>query len=72
MHYIDPPGTKNYYRIKVLKNNKFINYRENFNIFDDRLSDGNSREIKLPQPRYYEEDKAAVVFIPLDKAAYDF
>jgi len=72
MHYTDPPGIKNYYRIQVLRNGKFTNYRENFNVFDDRLSDGDSREIRLAQPRYYEGDKAAVVFISLDKGAYDF
>lgn len=72
MHFSDPPGIQNYYRIKMYRNGVYNNNSNNLIIFDDRLVDGNSFNLSLGQFIYDAGDTANVELISLDESAYEY
>lgn len=72
LHFKDPPGIENYYRVKVFKNGNYKNDDSNLIIFDDRLLDGNNIKIGLPRRVFEIGQKATVELISLDAGAFEF
>ncbi len=71
-YIFDPPGIKNYYRVKFWKNRVYQNSIDDFYIFDDRYVDGNNLEINLFRSPFKYNDTITLQLISLDKGAYDY
>jgi hypothetical protein len=72
LYIFDPPGIKNYYRVKHWKNGVYQNSIDDFYIFDDRYVDGNNLEINLFNSPFELNDTVTVQLISLDKGAYEY
>ena len=72
LYIFDPPGIKNYYRVKHWKNGVYQNSIDDFYIFDDRYVDGNNLEINLFNSPFELNDTVTVQLISLDEGAYDY
>ena len=72
LHFTDPVDVSNYYRIKMYKDGIYENTMDNFIVFDDRLADGNTLEIRLASRVYLPGEIAKVELISLDKGPYEF
>ncbi|MCD6355146.1 MAG: DUF4249 domain-containing protein [Prolixibacteraceae bacterium] len=71
-YFTDPPGKRNYYRVKLYKNNQYKNDITNLIVVEDRLIDGRALQIILRQRVFKEGQVAKVELISLDKGAFDF
>ena len=72
IYLFDPPGIKNFYRVKVSKNGVLKNSIDDLFIFDDRYVDGNSLEINLFNSPFQQNDTVTVQLISLDQGAYEY
>jgi len=72
LYIFDPPGIKNYYRVKHWKNGVYQSSIDDFYIFDDRYVDGNRLEINLFSSPFELNDTVKVQLISLDESAYDY
>jgi hypothetical protein len=72
IYLFDPPGIKNFYRVKVSKNGLLKNSIDDLFIFDDRYVDGNSLEINLFNSSFQQNDTVTVQLISLDQGAYEY
>ncbi len=72
VYLFDPPGVKNYYRLKYWKNKQPQNSIEDLVIFNDRYVDGNSIEVTLFNQPFELNDTIDVQLISLDEGAYEY
>lgn len=72
IYLFDPPGIKNYYRVKVSKNGVLQNTTDDLFVFDDRYVDGNNVEINLFNNPFKLNDTVTVQLISLDEGAYGY
>ena len=72
VYLFDPPGVKNFYRLKYSKNKELQNSIEDLIIFDDRYVDGNSIEVTLFNQPFELNDTIDVQLISLDEGAYEY
>jgi len=72
IYFFDPPGVKNYYRVKHWKNGVYQNSIDDFYIFDDRYVDGKNLEINLFSSPFELNDTVKVQLISLDEGAYEY
>lgn len=72
LYIFDPPGIKNYYRVKYWKNGVYQNSIDDFYIFDDRYVDGKNLEINLFSSPFELNDTVTVQLISLDEGAYEY
>lgn len=68
----DPPGIKNFYRIKYSLNGKLQNTIEDLILFDDRYVDGNPIEVNLFNQPFELNDTISLQLISLDEGAYEY
>jgi hypothetical protein len=71
-YIFDPPGIKNYYRVKHWKNGVYQNSIDDFYILDDRYVDGNNIEINLFRSPFEYNDTITLQLISLDEGAYEY
>ncbi len=72
MHFTDPANRKNYYRIKIFKQDSILYEYDNIIVFDDRLINGQTIEVTLRESVFDINDTVSVEFITLDKGAYEY
>jgi len=72
VYLFDPPGVKNYYRLKYWKNKQLQNTIDDLVIFNDRYVDGNSIEVTLFNQPFEFNDTIDVQLISLDEGAYEY
>jgi len=68
----DPPGIKNFYRIKYSKNGKLQNTIDDLILFNDRYVDGNPIEVNLFNQQFELNDTITLQLISLDEGAYEY
>lgn len=72
VYLTDPPGIKNYYRLKYLKNGLLQNTIDDLILFNDRYLDGNAIEITLYNQPFELNDTITVQLISLDGGAFEY
>jgi len=72
VYLTDPPGIKNYYRLKIFLNKKLKNSSDDLIFFNDRYVDGNKLEYSLFNDPYQLNDTVLVQLISLDSAVYEY
>ena len=72
VYLYDPPGVKNFYRLKYSKNGELQNSIEDLILFDDRYVDGNSIEVTLFNQPFELNDTITLQLISLDEGAYEY
>lgn len=72
VYFFDPPGIKNFYRLKYAKNGVYRNTIDDLILFNDRYLDGNTIEITLFNEPLELNDTVTLQLITLDEGAYDY
>lgn len=72
IYFVDPPGIDNYYRLKIFENDTLKNGSEDLIVFDDRLIDGQTLEVKLRGIIFEPDDTVSIQLLSLDKGAYEY
>jgi hypothetical protein len=72
VYLLDPPGIKNFYRLKYSKNGELQNTIDDLILFNDRFVDGNSIEVTLFNQPFEENDTITLQLISLDEKAYEY
>lgn len=72
VYLFDPPGIKNFYRIKYLKNGEPQNSIEDLILFNDRYVDGNPIEVNLFNQPFELNDTITLHLISLDEGPYEY
>ena len=72
IYLLDPPGIKNFYRLKYSKNGVLQNTIDDLILFNDRFVDGNSIEITLFSQPFELNDTVTLQLISLDEGAYEY
>lgn len=73
LQFKDPPGVKNYYRVKVYKNGYLFNRPNDLVVFDDADLDGKSMTIRLHSQYYLEKgEKAVFELLSIDRHAWEY
>lgn len=72
MYLFDPPGVKNFYRLKYAKNGVFQNTIDDLILFNDRYVDGNTIEVTLFNQPLELNDTITLQLISLDEDAYEY
>lgn len=72
MYFLDPPGKRNYYRVKIFKNGNYKNETESLILFDDKFFDGKYIRFLLRQRVYKPGQEAKVELISLEREAYEY
>lgn len=72
IYLFDPPGVKNFYRLKYAKNGVYQNTIDDLVLFNDRYLDGNTIEITLFNQPLELNDTITLQLISLDEGAYDY
>lgn len=72
IYLLDPPGVKNFYRLKYAKNGIFQNSINDLILFNDRYFDGNTIEVTLFNQPLEINDTITLQLISLDEGAYDY
>jgi len=72
VYLFDPPGVKNFYRLKYSKNGELQNTIDDLILFNDRYVDGNSIEVTLFNQPFELNDTITLQLISLDEGAYEY
>lgn len=72
LYFSDPLDFKNYYRIKMFKNDTLLNNFDDFILFDDRLLNGQAIEVNLRGNIFDVSDTVSIQLISLDEGAYNY
>lgn len=72
IYFGDPAEVKNYYRLKIYKNEELKSDFDDLIVFDDNLFDGNKLEIRPRNTIFKLGDTARIELISLDKNAYEY
>ena len=72
VYLYDPPGIKNFYRLKYSKNGVLQNTIDDLILFNDRYADGNSIEVTLFNQPFELNDTVTLQLISLDEGAYEY
>jgi hypothetical protein len=71
--FTDPPEEKNYYRIKVYRNNYLFNRVNDLVVFDDTDRNGETITVHLHSQYYLDEGEAAVLeLMSIDRQAWEY
>ena len=72
IYLLDPPGIKNFYRLKYAKNGVYQNTIDDLVLFNDRYIDGNTIEVTLFNQPLELNDTITLQLISLDEGAYEY
>lgn len=72
IHFTDPAGQNNYYRINIFANDSIKIHEEELIIFDDRLVDGQALEIVLRGMIFEPGYSVTTELVSLDEGAYEY
>lgn len=69
----DPPGVKNYYRIRVYKNNFLFNRPNDLVVFDDTDQDGKTITVKMHNQYYLNSSETVMIeLLSIDRQAWEY
>lgn len=72
IYLFDPPGVKNFYRLKYAKNGVYQNTIDDLVLFNDRYIDGNTIEVTLFNEPLELNDTITLQLVSLDEGAYEY
>ena len=71
--FSDPPGKKNYYRIRVYKNNYLFNRVQDLVVFNDSDHDGKTITVKLHSQYYLQGGETVMLeLMSIDRKAWEY
>ncbi|RIH65374.1 DUF4249 domain-containing protein [Mariniphaga sediminis] len=72
LYFSDPPDQKNYFRVRIFKNEKLLNETSDIVVFDDSGLEGKGIQVRLQGQTFKAGDTARVEMLAIDENAWEY